>query len=129
PCSCIAALASSQRAGLASYGQLLANSASFHFARVDLITSLGPLGVFAVLLHILETHFTKINDPAPARLRTGRSNRTSGLLGLLWEASPKRRSGVFNKIYKLSYIDAQSLTRQKEFGNFSVVLALATQEC
>src|SRR5690606_26489812 len=52
PCSCIAALASSQRAGLASYGQLLANSVSFHFARVDLSTSLGPLGVFAVLLHI-----------------------------------------------------------------------------
>src|SRR5690606_3261340 len=92
PCSCIAALASSQRAGLASYGQLLANSVSFHFARVDLSTSLGPLGVFAVLLHILVTSFTKVNNQAPARPGTRRSNKTSGLLGLLRELSTKRRS-------------------------------------
>src|SRR5690606_9179621 len=32
--------------------------------------------------------------PAKERARTRWSNKTSGLLGLLWEPGPKRRSGI-----------------------------------
>ncbi len=63
----------------------------------------APLGVFAVLLHIFETLFTKDDHPAPARLRTERSNKTSGFLGLLWELCPKRRS-VFILVHLYRFI-------------------------
>ncbi len=63
PCSCIAALASSQRAGLAGYGQLLARAelTRSRCTSPEWISALrrhmpAPLGVCAVLLHITN-HF------------------------------------------------------------------------